>query len=129
MQCIARWYEDPNTGTQFRDQTLLQFGESWDLIANLVLFNPGSARPLDDNDQTDRLRVLHLPYFVPPRCGSRYLAFRLDPLMRRVLNCFVEHYAGGVIRLFNLINLRSSDPGDALEHLSEHGAHWPVVTR
>lgn len=128
MQCIARWYEDPNTGTPFRDQTLLQFGESWQLLANLVLFNPGSARPLDAENQTERLRALGLPSFVPPRRGSRYLAFRLDPLMRRLLKCFAEHYAGGVIRIFNLINVRTPKPGNALQYLTEHEARWPLVT-
>jgi hypothetical protein len=128
MQCIARWYEDPNTGTPFRDQTLLQFGESWELLANFVLFNPGSARPLDGSDQTDRLRALGLPYLVPPRRGSRYLAFRLDPLMRQLLKCFAGHYAGGAIRIFNLLNVRSSKPGNALNYLTEHDACWPLVT-
>jgi len=35
MQCFARWNEDEQSGLCFRDQTMLQFGDSWDLLASL----------------------------------------------------------------------------------------------
>ena len=43
MICYARWCEEK--GNQFRDETILQFGDGWQLVANIILLNPGSAMP------------------------------------------------------------------------------------
>ena len=32
-------------GLEYRLNTILQFGDSWNLIGNIVLANPGSAKP------------------------------------------------------------------------------------
>lgn len=48
--------------------------------------------------------------------------------MRGLLRRFAEHYDGGALRIFNLLNLRSSKPDDALAHLENHGARLPLIT-
>lgn len=48
MKCFARWEPESGSGVCFRDQTILQFGNSWKLLASFVLLNPGSALPLDE---------------------------------------------------------------------------------
>jgi transposase InsO family protein len=70
MRCYARWKEDPAENILYRDQTVLQFGERWDLVANLVLLNPGSATPRNEIDQSDLLRSKSLPFFVEPDSGT-----------------------------------------------------------
>ncbi len=55
MQCFARWEKDDKAGVFFRDQTILQFGDSWNLLANIILLNPGSALPLSEESKTDFL--------------------------------------------------------------------------
>jgi hypothetical protein len=66
MRCFARWKKDDDSEVFFRDQTILQFGDEWDLRANFVLLNPGSALPLNDIDQTEFLKSNKLPFFVEP---------------------------------------------------------------
>ena len=43
MKIYAEFIEDD--GLLFRTKTLLQFGDSWDLIGSIVMKNPGSAKP------------------------------------------------------------------------------------
>lgn len=41
MKVYAEYFEEK--GSTFRTNTILQFGDSWNLIGNIVLANPGSA--------------------------------------------------------------------------------------
>ena len=88
MQCFARWEKDDASGVFFRDQTILQFGNNWDLLASFILLNPGSALPLNHESKTEYLRSKKLPYFVEPKAGESYLEFSIDRLMRDVLKLF-----------------------------------------
>ena len=76
MRCFARWEEDKTSGICFRDQTILQFGENWDLLANFILLNPGSAIPLNSEDKTQYLRSKALPFFVEPDAGENFFQFK-----------------------------------------------------
>ncbi len=96
MQCYARWEKDNNAGVFFRDQTILQFGNCWDLLANLVLLNPGSALPIDNEPKTDYLRSKALSFFVEPQSNEKYVEFHIDPLMKNVLKLFASHFDGGM---------------------------------
>lgn len=115
MKCFARWEMDNQSGLNFRDQTILQFGESWNLLANFILLNPGSAVPLNSEDQTGYLRSKKLPFFVEPIAGEEYLEFSIDRLMRDLIGIFDRETAGGIIRLYNLFNLKNQHSGEALE--------------
>ncbi|HCR3442812.1 TPA: hypothetical protein ON582_005291 [Citrobacter freundii] len=120
MQCFARWEKDDKAGVFFRDQTILQFGNSWDLLANFILLNPGSALPLNEVSKTDFLRAKKLPFFVEPKAQEKYVEFSIDRLMQDVLKLFSFSYNGGTIRLYNLFNLKNQYSGEAIEQFKEN---------
>ena len=123
MRCYARWKYDNKENIFFRDQTILQFGDSWDLVANLVLLNPGSATPLNEIDQSDLLRSKSLPFFVEPKADEKYVEFSIDRLMNDVLSLFSKHFDGGTIQLFNLFNLKNQHSAKAIQQSQEHYRH------
>lgn len=123
MQCFARWEKDDKAGVFFRDQTILQFGNSWDLLANFILLNPGSALPLNEVSKTDFLRAKKLPFFVEPEEQEKYVEFSIDRLMQDVLKLFSSSYDGGTIRLYNLFNLKNQYSGEAIEQFKENAKH------
>lgn len=123
MRCFARWEKDDSANVFFRDQTILQFGESWEFVANMVLLNPGSALPLNRHDQTDFLRSKNLPFFVEPNGQEAYVEFSIDRLMNDVLTFFSSEYAGGTIRLHNLFNLKNQDSGAAIQESIVNESH------
>lgn len=123
MQCFARWEKDDKAGVFFRDQTILQFGNSWDLLANFILLNPGSALPLNEVSKTDFLRAKKLPFFVEPKAQEKYVEFSIDRLMQDVLKLFSFSYNGGTIRLYNLFNLKNQYSGEAIEQFKENAKH------
>lgn len=120
MRCFARWRLCPKTGLAFRDQTVLQFGDRWDLLASFVLLNPGSALPATPTSATDELRGRSLPY-VEDSGGEdgEYFEFRLDPLMRYLLKGISSLAGGGAIRIYNLFNLRKANAGAAIRALPD----------
>ena len=123
MRCYAKWFVDNDAGVAFRDQTILQFGDEWGLLASLVLLNPGSAMPLSAESMTNVLRARELPYFVEPDAGEEYFEFSIDPLMRNVLKAVSNKYSGGVVKIYNLYNIKnqhSSESINQLKNLSEH---------
>jgi hypothetical protein len=112
MKCYARWIKDKENF--YRDQTILQFGESWELIANIILLNPGSAVPKSDDSVDDFLASKNLPYFVKSDHNQNYYEFTIDPLMRNIINCFKNKQDAGVIKIYNLFNLKNQDSKKAL---------------
>ncbi len=68
MRCFARWKEivhgESSDKIYFRDQTILQFGERWELLASIVLLNPGSAAPMDAKRYEKLLESKDLPFYV-----------------------------------------------------------------
>ncbi len=123
MRCYARWKSDIKENIFYRDQTILQFGDSWELIANFVLLNPGSATPVNEIDQSGLLRSRLLPFFVEPEPGEKYLEFSIDRLMSDVLRLFTNNFDGGTIRLFNLFNLKNQYSAQAIDQSKEHCHH------
>lgn len=122
FQCFARWHEDLVSGACFRDQTILQFGDSWELRASLVLMNPGSAIP-NGELATEELTSRTLPYFVVPRAGEEYYKFDIDPLMRSTLRSMSEIFEGGVVKIYNTFNLKNQQSGEALASFRRHITH------
>lgn len=119
MQCFARWNDDQESGICFRDQTILQFGDSWELLASFVLLNPGSALPKDEKPQNEFLASKGLPFLV----NGVYYKFSIDRLMRDLLGLYSSKYPGGVLKLYNLFNLKNQDVGRALAQFKEHRNH------
>ncbi|EEF26747.1 conserved hypothetical protein [Ricinus communis] len=121
MNCFARWRVDERLGLEFRDQTILQFGDSWDPLATFILLNPGSATPSSDIDQSGLLISQGISSVAS--LGGRYLPFSIDPLMRGIFKLFSTRYSGGVIRLQNLFNLRNQHSANARAQLNQHSDH------
>jgi len=124
MKCYARWIKDKENF--YRDQTILQFGESWELIANIILLNPGSAVPKSDDSVDDFLASKNLPYFVKSDYNQNYYEFTIDPLMRNIINCFKNKYDDGVIKIYNLFNLKNQDSKKALLEYQQN-THNPYM--
>lgn len=115
MKCYARWSKSQVDGKEFffRDQTIIQFGDSWNLVANLILLNPGSAEPMNFMIQDDLLKSKELPFYILPEENRHYYEFSLDPLMRNMIRCFSKMHQGGVIKIYNLFNLKNPASHDA----------------
>ena len=129
MKCFARWENDDVSGVCFRDQTILQFGSSWELRANLILLNPGSALPINEDDQTEFLRSMHFPFFVQPEDGEKYVEFSIDRLMLDVIKLFSGRFSGGTIRLHNLFNLKNQLSGEAMLQIEANAAHTKMFSK
>lgn len=127
MQCFARWHEEEQSGLCFRDQTILQFGDSWDLLASFILLNPGSAVPKDMEPQDGLLKSKKMPYFIPSE-GVHYYRFTIDRLMNDLLRLYAQAYTGGVIKIYNLFNLKNQDSGSAIEQFMAHRNHANMFT-
>ncbi|HFD32859.1 MAG TPA: hypothetical protein ENJ28_09170 [Gammaproteobacteria bacterium] len=117
MKCFARWREeDPELC--FRDQTILQFGEDWELLVNYILLNPGSALPVDRKSQNEYLESKELPYYVAGE--GEYYSFSIDRLMNDLLKLYSSKYSGGVIKIYNLFNLKNQNSGTAIEQYKKY---------
>ena len=114
-RCFARWYSDSD-GNIYRDGTLLQFGNSWELLGSVILLNPGSAKPLDEKP-CNKFLCMHLEGFDDKR---DYYACSVDPLMRALIEIFTQRFPdGGVIQIYNLFNLKNPKYGSAIEALKK----------
>lgn len=129
MKCYARWQNDDASGVFFRDQTILQFGSSWQLRANFILLNPGSALPINNSDQTEFLRGMYFPFFVEPEDGERYFEFSIDRLMLDIIKLFSANFSGGAIRLYNLFNLKNQLSDEAVRQIEANAAHAKMFSK
>ncbi|HDZ9287308.1 TPA: hypothetical protein RUZ31_003568, partial [Vibrio cholerae] len=82
MKVFAEYYLDD--GLQFRCNTLLQFGTSWDLIGNIVLANPGSAEPVSEVNNTSLENIEE--FYGKYRANNEFIKsnwkeFSTDPTM------------------------------------------------
>lgn len=125
MKAFARWIkvlpENQNEGKDyFRKNTILQFGNSWNVIGAAILINPGSAFPTDEVIDRGTILKLHEISNTPEGNGE-WRAFNVDATMRRLEKIFSGWYLGqskkldGVILLYNLFNIRCAKLDDALK--------------
>ena len=126
MKCFARWRETKE-GLCFRDQTILQFGDSWDLIANFILLNPGSAVPIDRIPQNEYLKSKRLPFYIDE--NGEYYRFTIDRLMNDLLKLYSTKFGGGVIKIYNLFNLKNQNSGNAIEQYKQYKLHPFIHTK
>ena len=124
VQCFAKWHKDKK-GNLYRNGTILQYGDSWNLLENIILLNPGSSTPLSNKLMNEYLKG-HYSYFVN---DGDYYEFSIDPLMRSLITLFEMKYPkGGVIRIYNLFNLKNSHSNSALEAFAKIGINDYMVT-
>lgn len=129
FNCYARWRID--AGLKFRDQTILQFGESWHLLATIVLLNPGSAEPVEPEPVSDKSlqdRLISYGLSVAEKGDGEYRSFKIDPLMRSVVKLFLSRYKGGVIKLLNLFNLKDPKSTSACKQMNKYRDHQFMFT-
>lgn len=115
MEVYARYITENNL--EFRIDTVLRFGDSWEIIGAAVLVNPGSAEPMSAEIGVDTLS--HLTALTGGRDSWRQ--FSPDPTMGHLAKIFSGWYAGegkpleGCILLLNLFNMRDKTLTQALE--------------
>ncbi|WP_175623123.1 hypothetical protein [Chryseobacterium schmidteae] len=107
MKVFAEFIE--NNGLQFRTKTLLQFGDSWDLIGSIVMKNPGSAKPgiaLDDSTYQN------ISNFLGEKINSEtWSVSGNDPTIRKIATIFNGNHVdkdlklNGIIQIYNLYNI------------------------
>ncbi len=124
----------------FRWRTLLQFGESWEIIGSVVMKNPGSANFMfsDKRNITDFALLTALKKFdCEDSLNDYWYEFKDDNTMKAIGNMFsIRHKAlgiplSGVVQIFNLFYVRESNFGKALKksgifHTPEKMAQYDI---
>lgn len=102
-----------------RWRTLLQYGESWEIIGSVVMMNPGSSRPL--HKVTDQAIIDKLVTF-DETSHEEWYEFTEDNAMRNVGELFAlreqkksRHELKGIIQIFNLFYIRDANLARAKE--------------
>ena len=114
MKVYAEYLIENNMS--FRMNTILQFGNSWELIGNIVLANPGSAEATDKLDDESIMNLNN--FYKRYKCNQRFESknwheFAPDQTMYRIEKIFGGGYIGekkelnGVIQLFNTFNIKN----------------------
>jgi hypothetical protein len=124
LKSFAEYFEEG--GLLFRRNTLLQFGNSWDLIGSVVLANPGSAEPIStvSSDLLDSISTFYNRF----RNGKKiqpenWHEFSPDSTMRFVEKIFNGWYVGknielnGVVQLFNTFNIKNQNLQEAVAQI------------
>jgi hypothetical protein len=124
MRVFAEYFEE--SGLAFRRNTILQFGESWDLLGNVVLANPGSAEPMSS---VDKNASINLKVFFERYRGKtdfdmdHWYEFSVDSTMLFVGKIFSGEYVSkrielnGVVQLFNTFNIKNQNLQQAVEQI------------
>lgn len=122
MKVFARYFSDKQMN--FRRDTMLQFGDSFEVIGAAVLINPGSARPVSTVWEEDLRHLRHIS-----GKDDSWNEFAPDSTMRQLEKLFSGGYLGsprplcGVIRLFNLFNLREPILDEAMRLCNDCDSH------
>ena len=113
MKVYAHFREEG--GRMFRWRTLLQFGDSWQVVGSVVMKNPGSAYPLTPNHPVSDMFIL--PELQAIDDSELWYEFKPDITMSCITRLFGVQL--GVIQIFNLFNIREADLAQALHLYDE----------
>lgn len=135
MKVYAQIISD-NNGFKYRLNTLLHFGNSWDLIGNIVLANPGSAKPKNEISNEDWQSVKDFLQIHPRPSDKSILIqkywskFEPDATMRQIETLFSGGYThtnikplNGVIQLFNCFNVKNEKLDEAIKNINQYDAN------
>jgi len=107
MKVYAEFIEDD--GLLFRTKTLLQYGNSWDLIGSIVMKNPGSAKPGNPLSEYSKNGISDF--------YSKQIDFKNcteasnNPTLKKIVSFFNGSYLqkniklNGIIQVFNIYNI------------------------
>lgn len=125
MKVYAQYFE--LDGISYRLNTILQFGDSWELLGNVVLSNPGSAEPIKEIDATkiNQLQSFYKNFENRNFDGKNWYEFNDDATMQRIEKVFNGWYVNssdtielnGVIQLFNTFNVKNQNLTESIEKL------------
>ena len=105
---------------EYRWNTILQFQESWEVIGTVIMKNPGSAYPLQTEISDSTLEMLN-----NFDSSDDWYEFKEDNTLLLIGKLFEELLGkelNGVIRVFNLFNVKDQDLNKALVKLSQNKA-------
>ena len=117
MKVYAEFKEE--NGLQFRTRTLLQFGDSWDLIGSIVMKNPGGAKPSVAIDEQEKESVSK--FYNEEIDSKNWFVSDGDNTISRIEKIFNGGYVGmnielnGVIQVFNILNICDKDISSAIK--------------
>lgn len=104
---------------EYRTKTILQIGDSWDLIGTIIMKNPGSAFPTKNIQETDFATIKNK--FYPEISVDNWFEFKADSTMSRISEIFDGTYIdkkvelNGVIIIYNLFNVREAKIQNAVQ--------------
>lgn len=111
MRVFAEFIEED--GLLFRTKTLLQYGDSWELIGSIVMKNPGSAKQGTVLDEIERKSINK--FYGKEIDFEHWSVTEADQTMRQILPIFSGSYVceerklNGIIQIFNLMNICDKD--------------------
>lgn len=124
MKVYTHFYPmDENTAIGFRWRTLLQYGNSWEVIGSVVMKNPGGAKFKYSTHQAidDAETLRQLQHFDESK--DEWYEFGSDTTIDCVGDLFAFYYdlprrenLNGVIQIFNLFYIKEADLSKALVH-------------
>lgn len=127
MKVYAQYFKVKDI--EYRLNTILQFGDSWELIGNVVLANPGSSMPLERISilEEQEVRTFYRAFEQRDYSNNNWFKFRPDTTMRIIEKIFNGYYVNkkecielkGVIQLFNTFNVRNQNLVEAVNNLPE----------
>lgn len=125
MKVYAQYFE--LDGISYRLNTILQFGDSWELLGNVVLANPGSAEPIKeiDDSKIQQLQNFYKNFENRNFDTINWYEFSDDATMQRIEKIFNGWYINpdeiiklnGVIQLFNTFNVKNQNLTESIEKL------------
>ena len=125
MKVYAQYFE--LEGISYRLNTILRFGDSWELLGNVVLANPGSAEPIKeiDDSQIEQLQNFYRNFENRKFDTTNWYEFSDDATMQRIEKIFNGWYINpdeiiklnGVIQLFNTFNVKNQNLTESIEKL------------
>ena len=123
MKVFAELIEE--NSVSYRRKTLLQFGESTNLIGSIVLMNPGSANP---NDRMFNMNIINEFYQknhdINFNVNSLWRSFDCDATMKQIEKIFNGGYLNkhielnGIIQLFNCFYFKDPNLENARNQFS-----------
>ena len=123
MKVYSHYYRtEGEVGLRWR--SLMQFGDSWNIIGSVVMKNPGSAVPI--RLETNKDIIAELVRFETS--DDPWYEFTVDNTMQKVALLFASYYGkefvnelNGVVQIFNLFYIMDPDEKSAEVKLKQAG--------